>query len=330
MAKRYYWLKLPDDFFRQKAIKKLRKIAGGDTYTVIYLKMLLVAMKQDGKIYFDGVENTFYEELALELDEEPEHVEVTVMFLLQQGLMRLVDDSEYVLEECDKMTGSESASAERMRRLRDKKASLCDIGVTEALRLGDGEKEIEIEKEKEIDKTICPELNSGPQHGEEREPGLTAEEKNMREPGRKAKGTETAALPGTKVEIDPSQVPDLMVETEPDQEVFIRLPLINHTEFAVTEDYVKELQELYPAADVKQELRKMRGWLDSNPKNRKTPRGIKRFITGWLAREQDRAPRKTGETQNGAPKSKNQFVNFTQRQYDYDKLERKMFGGTKE
>ena len=42
MAKRYYWLKLPDGFFRQKAIKKLRKIAGGDTYTIIYLKMLLV------------------------------------------------------------------------------------------------------------------------------------------------------------------------------------------------------------------------------------------------------------------------------------------------
>ena len=47
MGKRYYWLKLPDDFFRQKPIKKLRKIAGGDTYTIIYLKMLLIAMKQD-------------------------------------------------------------------------------------------------------------------------------------------------------------------------------------------------------------------------------------------------------------------------------------------
>lgn len=64
MAKRYYWLKLPDGFFRQKAIKKLRKIAGGDTYTIIYLKMLLVAMKQDGRLYFEGVEATFYDELV--------------------------------------------------------------------------------------------------------------------------------------------------------------------------------------------------------------------------------------------------------------------------
>lgn len=68
MAKRYYWLKLPDGFFRQKAIKKLRKIAGGDTYTIIYLKMLLVAMKQDGRLYFEGVEATFYDELEILAD----------------------------------------------------------------------------------------------------------------------------------------------------------------------------------------------------------------------------------------------------------------------
>lgn len=109
MAKRYYWLKLPDGFFRQKAIKKLRKIAGGDTYTIIYLKMLLVAMKQDGRLYFEGVEATFYDELALDLDEEVENVRVTVMFLIQQDLMQLIDETEYSLSECAKMTGSESA-----------------------------------------------------------------------------------------------------------------------------------------------------------------------------------------------------------------------------
>ncbi|WP_347024314.1 phage replisome organizer N-terminal domain-containing protein [Blautia obeum] len=109
MAKRYYWLKLPDGFFRQKAIKKLRKIAGGDTYTIIYLKMLLVAMKQDGRLYFEGVEATFYDELALDLDEEVENVRVTVMFLIQQDLMQLIDETEYSLSECSKMTGSERA-----------------------------------------------------------------------------------------------------------------------------------------------------------------------------------------------------------------------------
>ncbi len=80
--KRYYWLKLKDDFFTQKAIKKLRKIAGGDTFTIIYLKMMLLAMKSDGKLYFEGIENNFYEELALELDEDEANVNLTVNYLI--------------------------------------------------------------------------------------------------------------------------------------------------------------------------------------------------------------------------------------------------------
>lgn len=302
MAKRYYWLKLPDDFFRQKPIKKLRKIAGGDTYTVIYLKMLLISLKNDGKLYFDGVEDNFCEELALELDEEEENVKVTVQFLMAQDLLKLIDESEYELTECSRMVGSESASAERMRRLRDKKTSQCDIGVTQPLHLGDVEKEIEKDKEKD-NKYICPEVNSGqPQPKVEIEP--VAENR-------------------TKVEIEPScSKAELKVETEPAQaDVFIKLPLINGDDFLVTKDYVKELKDLYPAVDVEQALRGMRGWLDSNPRNKKTPRGIKRFITGWISREQDKAPRVSDKPK---PVSQNRFNNFHQRDYDFKEYERKL------
>lgn len=317
MAKRYYWLKLPDDFFQQKAIKKLRRIAGGDTYTVIYLKMLLVSLKNDGKLFFDGVEDNFHEELALELDEEEDNVRVTVQFLMAQGLLKLIDENRYELTECQSMVGSESTSAERMRRLRDKKASHCDAGVTlsdagvtQALHLSDVEKEIERERDKEKDiKYICPELNSGqPQPKVEIEP---------------------AAENRTKVEIEPScSKAELMVETEPAQaDVFIRLPLISGEEFCVTKAYVQELQELYPAADVEQALRNMRGWLDSNPRNRKTPRGIRRFVTGWLAREQDRAPKSVGAGRAGtANTTRNRFNNITPREYDYNQLEKQLLG----
>lgn len=77
--KKYYWLKMTDQFFEDKAIKKLRKIAGGDTYTIIYLKMLLTAIKQGNKMYFEGIEDDFMEELALELDEDTDNVKVTVL-----------------------------------------------------------------------------------------------------------------------------------------------------------------------------------------------------------------------------------------------------------
>lgn len=305
MAKRYYWLKLPEDFFRQLPIKKLRRIAGGDTYTVIYLKMLLLSLKQDGRIYFEGVEENFSEELALELDEEEENVKVTVRFLLAHGLMKLVDETEYVLTQCSNMVGSESASTERVRRHRENKALQCNVDVTDVKRIGNVEKEIEIEKDKEKDnKYFCPELNSGqPQPKVEIEP---------------------AAENRTKVEIEPScSRAELMVETEPAQaEILIRLPMISGEEFAVTRQYVEELKNLYPAVDIEQAFRNMRGWLDSNPKNRKTPRGIKRFITGWIAREQDRAPRTERRSSFTSNTSKNRFNNFHQRDYDWDSMER--------
>lgn len=121
MAKKFFWLKLMNDFFQQPKMKKLRRIAGGDTYTIIYLKMQLLSLKTDGKLYFDGVEETFAEELALTIDEEEENVLFTLMYLQKQGLIEQMDDREYVLPETVKNIGSEAASTERVRRLRERR-----------------------------------------------------------------------------------------------------------------------------------------------------------------------------------------------------------------
>lgn len=74
----------------------------------------------------------------------------------------------------------------------------------------------------------------------------------------------------------------------PESPEFIRLPLNDGDDFVVTEAMVTEWEVLYPAVDVRQQLRNQCGWLKSEPKRRKTARGVKKFITGWLAREQDR------------------------------------------
>ena len=66
--KKYYWLKLKEGFFRDKKMKKLRRIAGGDTFTIIYLKMQLLSLRHEGKLYFEGVEDDFAEEIALEIE----------------------------------------------------------------------------------------------------------------------------------------------------------------------------------------------------------------------------------------------------------------------
>ncbi len=151
MSKKYYWLKLKENFFTQPKIKKLRKIAGGDTYTVIYLKLQLLSLKNEGKLFFEGIEDNFIEELSLTIDEDVENVKVTVMYLMQQGLMEEVKEDEYALIETMSSIGSETASAKRVRNHRErKKTLLCNTNVTNCIT----EIEIDIEKDIDIEKEI--------------------------------------------------------------------------------------------------------------------------------------------------------------------------------
>ena len=120
MEKKYYWLKLTEGFFKDKAIKRLRKMAGGDTFTIIYLKMLLKAIGQENRLYFEGVEETFHEELALDLDEEAEDVRLTLAYLTAKGLVRVMSEDEFLLTQCDEMVGSETDAARRKRLSRNR------------------------------------------------------------------------------------------------------------------------------------------------------------------------------------------------------------------
>lgn len=70
------------------------------------------------------------------------------------------------------------------------------------------------------------------------------------------------------------------------------------TFYNVPQESITYYKVLYPGVDVEQALRNMMGWSNDAGPNRKTRRGIKRFITSWLIREQDKASRKGGV--NGA------------------------------
>lgn len=156
--KRYFWLKLHKDFFKRKEIKRLRKIAGGDTYTIIYMEMLLRSIIDEGKLFFDGLEDDFASELALDLDEDEENVKITIQYLLKTGLLEIRSDEEYYLPDTKDSTGCETAVAVRVRRHREKQKALqCNANVTQVKHLCNGELEIELDKEKEIelDKIHC-------------------------------------------------------------------------------------------------------------------------------------------------------------------------------
>lgn len=71
------------------------------------------------------------------------------------------------------------------------------------------------------------------------------------------------------------------------------LPLADGSEHPITEAMAAEWSAAYPAVDVPSELLRMRAWLNANTANRKTRRGVSRFVVSWLSRSQDRAPVQT-------------------------------------
>lgn len=154
--KRYYWFKLEEKWFDRKEIKKLRRNAGGDTYTIIYLKMLLKSLQDGGKLYFEDFGESFAEEIALEIDEETENVKMTLIYLESHGLIVCNTPEEYELTSVKQLVGAETASAERQRRRREalKRDNVTQNRdqVTTMSRLGHTDKDIEIDKE--LDKDV--------------------------------------------------------------------------------------------------------------------------------------------------------------------------------
>ena len=129
MAKKYYWIRLQKGFFKSLAMKKLRRIAGGDTYTIIYLKLQLLSADTEGVLYYEGIENSFAEEVASLLDEDEDNVKVTLQFLESVGLLERKGEDEYLLTEVPFIVGSETDKAQLMRNKRAKdKQNLLESG----------------------------------------------------------------------------------------------------------------------------------------------------------------------------------------------------------
>ena len=118
MAKRYRWIKIEEDFFRQKEVKAMRRLEGGDSYLIIYQKMMAHSLKNDNKMYFDNVEDSFEEEISLMIDEDVENIKATLEFLKKVNLVEWVSEDELVFNQVDELTGSESESKQRVRKHR--------------------------------------------------------------------------------------------------------------------------------------------------------------------------------------------------------------------
>lgn len=91
-SKKYYWLKLQKTFFSDKKIKKMRLIAGGEIYTIIYLKLLLESLDNGGLIEFENICDNPAEELSLMIDETADNIKACLVILEKLKLCEYNDN----------------------------------------------------------------------------------------------------------------------------------------------------------------------------------------------------------------------------------------------
>ena len=104
---------------------------------------------------FEGYEDDFASEIALDIDEDEDAVAVAINILKKFGLIEMVSDTEMFMTEVPALTGSETDSTIRSRKSR---ALQCNTDATPTHRIGNTD--IDIEKDTDTEKELDTELKT--------------------------------------------------------------------------------------------------------------------------------------------------------------------------
>lgn len=204
-TKKYYWLKLREDFFDDPQDETIQYITEQNPlYTIFYLKLCLKALRTDGKMLrYIGSKCLPYDvdSLAKLTNMDKDTVRCALALFKEIGLVRFLDSGELFLTQIDEMVGSETEEAIRSRKRRSRQALTTDTvpelpgqcAVNDRLVTAERPPEIEIEKEiRDRDKEI---------------------EKESRGRDREKKGTSPSRIRDESV-TSPSQVRDESVDVD--------------------------------------------------------------------------------------------------------------------
>ena len=147
--RRYYWLKLQENFFDDDTIDFIESQENGEKYVLFYLKLCLKALKNEGKLI------RYVGEMLLPFDDvgiakltrtDIDVVRSALMLFSKIGLIKKLDTGEIFLTQLNEMVGTETQKAKymRQRRLEQKGNNVTPM-------LPDCYTDIELDKDKDID-----------------------------------------------------------------------------------------------------------------------------------------------------------------------------------
>lgn len=152
---KYYWLKLRRDFFKRHDVKIIESQENGKDYLLFYLKLLVEAIDHEGSLRFSDTIPYDEKMLATITDTNIDIVRAACQAFQALGMMEKLDDGTIFMAHVEKMIGSETNDAIRMREARARKQIIATqekgehCSETFANRSPELETEIDIEIEKE-------------------------------------------------------------------------------------------------------------------------------------------------------------------------------------
>ena len=119
--KKYYWLKLNENFFEDDTVAWIEEQENGKDYIIFYLKLCLKSLTDDGYlIRYVGEKLIPYDIKALSklTNTDYDTVRVAMNLFLEVGIISQLDSGELYLNQINEMIGSETDAAQRKRKQR--------------------------------------------------------------------------------------------------------------------------------------------------------------------------------------------------------------------
>lgn len=254
------WIKIVTDIFDDEKILIIESMPDADAMIVIWFKLLCLAGKQNNSGVFTINNRIAYtDEMFAAIFRRPiSTVRLALKTFENLGMVEIVNGTVTIPnwgkhQSLDRISARNEYMRNYMREYREKQKQLIAGDVDETPCKANSEANVSVpEEDIERDKDLDSER----------------EEKDVcAEPPDSGRSTPAAKPQPTPSEFD--------------------IPLNDGSFYNVPMENIEVYKKLYPAVDVEQALRNMIGWCMGNPTRRKTRRGVKRFITGWLAGDQD-------------------------------------------
>lgn len=151
--KKYYYLKLKENFFDSEEMIILQNMPDGYLYSDILMKLYLRSLKNEGKLMFKDLIPYTPSALAQVVRHQIGTVEKALKIFQDLGLIEILDNGAIYMLDIQNFIGESSTEADRIRNYRNRiKKDVQMLQQTNDKSTPEIEKEIELKTEKERDK----------------------------------------------------------------------------------------------------------------------------------------------------------------------------------